>query len=132
MNGPVEIPDELDMRLFKAFLGYASFDTITIGENPPEEDVSISYESLRKIATLGKMDLDFVKEQFKLFATVWKNRGALSEEPTPPSAVPKQNYVSDELTHFVGRHDKGNEEAQFEKLVKIIASGQLTPSPNAP
>ena len=37
----------------------------------------------------------------------------------------KQRHISNELTHFVGRHLLGNEDAQYDALVKILTSGLL-------
>jgi hypothetical protein len=37
----------------------------------------------------------------------------------------RQRYVADELTHFVGRALRPDEDAQYELLVKILSSGSL-------
>jgi hypothetical protein len=37
----------------------------------------------------------------------------------------RQRYVGDELTHFVGRALRPDEDAQYELLVKILSSGSL-------
>jgi hypothetical protein len=39
--------------------------------------------------------------------------------------VSLQRYVADELTHFIGRALRPNEEAQFELVLRILRSGQL-------
>jgi hypothetical protein len=36
-------------------------------------------------------------------------------------------YVSDELTHFVGRHVRSDEAKQYEVFLSILMSGRLLP-----
>jgi len=43
----------------------------------------------------------------------------------------KQRYVSDELTHFVGRSLGPNEDAQYSLLRAILGEGRLTSSPKS-
>lgn len=45
--------------------------------------------------------------------------------------INKQKYVSNELTHFVGRKSKTDEE-RYAVLAKILTDGQLTYDPNKP